>query len=135
MILIETSAWVEFIRDTNSAVCNLVDDILNDDAATCDAVWMEVLAGARNERHRHDMRRLLARTVTLATLPTDYEHAAFIYRSCRRHGETPRSLIDCLIAAVAIRMDAAVLHADRDFDMIAHHSSLQTIPPSRYQGN
>lgn len=130
MILIETSAWVEFLRGTGSAVHVRARALLDGDAATCDAVWMEVLAGARNERHRHDIRRLLARTVTLATLPIDYEHAAFIYRSCRRHGETPRSLIDCLIAAVAIRVDAAVLHADRDFDMIARHNPLHTISPN-----
>ena len=26
MILVDTSAWVEFLRDTGSPVCNLVDE-------------------------------------------------------------------------------------------------------------
>ena len=43
MILIDTSAWVEFLRDTGSAVCNRVDALLADEIATCHPVRMEVL--------------------------------------------------------------------------------------------
>ncbi len=46
MILIDTSAWVEFLRDTGSVVCNRVDSILDNEIATCHPVRMEVLAGA-----------------------------------------------------------------------------------------
>ena len=56
---------------------------------------------------------------------SDYEHAAEIQRICRSQGDTIRSLIDCLIAAVAIREDLPVLSADRDFEVIAKHTSLQ----------
>ena len=130
MILADTSAWVEFARDTGSAACNRLDDALDGEIAICDVVRMEVLAGAPGEQHLRDLHRLLARAVTLETLPSDYDAAALIYRSCRRHGETPRSLIDCLIAAIAIRGGAAILHADRDFSVIARHSTLQTVAPS-----
>ncbi|MDQ4070481.1 MAG: VapC toxin family PIN domain ribonuclease, partial [Actinomycetota bacterium] len=47
------------------------------------------------------------------------------YRTCRRNGETVRRLIDCLVAAVAIRVQASVLHADADFDVLARHTSLR----------
>ena len=130
MILADTSAWVEFLRDTGSVVCNRLHDSLDGGVAVCDAVRMEVLAGARNEQHLRDLRRLLARAETLETLPSDYDAAASIHRSCRRHGETPRSLIDCLIAAVAIRSGATVLHVDRDFGAIARHSTLRATAPS-----
>lgn len=126
MILIDTSAWVEFLRGTESSAHIQVRGLLDDEIATCDAVRMEVLAGARSERHRDDIGRLLARARTLETLPVDYDVAALTYRSCRRGGETPRSLIDCLIAAVAIRTGVALLHADRDFDAIVRHSRLET---------
>ena len=65
---------------------------------------MEILAGARDESHLHDLRGLLARATLLSTEPVDYEDAAASYRGCRRHGETVRRLIDCLIAATAIVM-------------------------------
>ena len=125
MILIDTSAWIEFLRDTGSPVCNRADALLAEDVAICDAVRMEVLAGARNEQHLHQLRRLLARATVLPTGPIDYDHAAAIYRQCRREGETVRKLIDCLIGAVAISADVAILHRDADFDVIARHTELR----------
>jgi len=125
VILIDTSAWIEFLRDTGSPVCNRVDVLLAEDVAICDAVRMEVLAGARNEQHLHQLRRLLARATVLPTGPIDYDHAAAIYRQCRREGETVRKLIDCLIGAVAISADVAILHRDADFDVLARHAELR----------
>ncbi|MBI2894733.1 MAG: PIN domain nuclease [Deltaproteobacteria bacterium] len=129
MILVDTSAWVEFLRDTGSAVCERVDHLVARRIATCDPVRMEVLAGARDEPHLNVLRRLLARASLLPTGPADYEAAAALYRTCRRNGETVRKLIDCLIAAVAIREDVPVLHADADFDVLARHTALRVDVP------
>ena len=48
-----------------------------------------------------------------------------LYRTCRRNGDTVRKLIDCLIAAVAMRAELPILHADVDFDAIARHTPLR----------
>ena len=125
MILIDTSAWIEFLRGTGSAACDHVGNLLGEEIAVCDAVRMEVLAGARDERHLNSLRRLLARAVAVPTEPTDYEEAAALYRLCRNRGETVRKLIDCLIAAIAIRADASVLHCDNDFNVLARHTPLR----------
>jgi predicted nucleic acid-binding protein len=85
---------------------------------------MEVLAGARDERHLRDLRGLLARARILPTRPADYEDAAALYRACRRRGETVRKLMDCLIAVHAIRENIPLLHADADFDVLARHTGL-----------
>ena len=58
------------------------------------------------------LRRLLARATVLPTDPIDYELAAALYRQCRGNGEAVRKLIDCLIAAVGIRGDTAILRCD-----------------------
>lgn len=125
MILIDTSAWVEFLRDTGSPACSRVEALLAGDIATCDMVRMEVFAGARDDLHIRRLRGLLARAATLPTTPADYEQAAALYRLCRLRGDTVRKLPDCLIAAVAIRADAAVLHKDTDFDILARHTELR----------
>lgn len=125
MILVDTSAWVEFLRNTGSTTCNRVDALLEDDVAVCDAIRMEVLAGARDERHLQALRRLLALAAVLPTEPAHYDDAAALYRACRQKGETVRKLIDCLIAAVAIRADTPVLHKDVDFDVLARHTDLR----------
>ena len=93
--------------------------------ATCDPVRMDVLAGARDERHVHELRRLLARGGSIPTVPTDDEDAATWYRTCRRNGDTVRRLVDCLIAAVAIRADVEMLHTDADLDALARHAPLR----------
>jgi predicted nucleic acid-binding protein len=129
LILIDTSAWVEFLRDTGSPACLRVDDLLSSEIAICDAIRMEVLAGARNEQHLQQLRRLLARGSVLPTEPVDYDAAAALYRTCRQQGQTVRKLIDCLIAAVVIRANVPILHADADFNTLARHTSLQVEAP------
>jgi predicted nucleic acid-binding protein len=131
VILVDTSAWIEFLRDTGSDVCAAVDRLLDADLAICDAVSMEILAGARNERHLIQLRGLLARATMLPTTPADYDAAASMYRSCRARGETVRKLVDCLIGAVAVRADAEILHADVGFEALARHTDVKLHPDSR----
>lgn len=130
MILIDTSAWIEFLRDTGSDACVEVDRLLAAEVAVCDPVRMEILAGARDEAHLRQLRGLLARATVLPTGSADYESAASLYRTCRRSGETVRKLMDCLIAAIAVRENVAVLHADIDFDVLARHTALSVHEPT-----
>lgn len=128
MILVDSSAWVEFLRATGSSVHLRVRSALQEgaDLASTDVVVMEILAGARDEADRDRLRRLLFGLEFLAVEgPGDYERAAELYRRCRSQGETPRKLTDCLIAAVAIRNDAELLCEDADFVAIARHTSLR----------
>ena len=131
MIVVDTSAWVEFLRDTGTPVCNTVDALLAADIAICDAISMEVLAGARDERHLGELRGLLARATLIPITSSDHDEAAGLYRICRSRGETVRKLIDCLIGAVAIRARASVLHSDADFAALARHTNLVAHPDSR----
>ena len=66
----------------------------------------------------------------LPTTPADYEAAASMHRACRTSGETVRKLIDCLIASVAVRAGAEILHADTDFVALARHTELRLHPDS-----
>ncbi|MGH8938304.1 MAG: type II toxin-antitoxin system VapC family toxin [Actinomycetes bacterium] len=127
MILADTSAWVEFLRETGSRANVHLRECLGDgELATTDVVLMEVLAGARDETHLRRLRRLQGACELLATEgPGDYEAAAGLYRSCRRGGETVRTLTDCLVAAVAVRHGVALLHADTDFHVLERHTALE----------
>ena len=125
MPLIDTSAWVEYLRDSNSATCNEVDRLLNFEPAICDPVRMELLAGARDEQHVAQLEKLLARATVIKTESIDYDNAAAIYRACRRLGLTIRTHVDCLIAAIAIRTRTELLHNDSDFDAIAKVTMLR----------
>lgn len=128
MILVDSSAWIEWLRATGSPVHKRLKRLLLEQrpVAVTDAVVLELLGGVRDEGPARDLRRLLLSFEQLPTRgPGDFEQAAAIARLCRRHGRTPRSRLDCLIAAVALRHDVEVLHRDRDFDLIARHTPLR----------
>ena len=96
--------------------------------AVTDLVIMEVLAGTTDARRVNELKRAVDYAHYLPQSPReDAEAAAALFRQCRVAGESPRQLTDCLVAAVAIRSDVAVLHRDRDFEVIARHSPLRAV--------
>lgn len=131
MILPDTSAWVEEIRHTGSTVDRTLESLLASDAdvAVTEPVIMELLAGARSKDElRATRKRMLAFPMLRVDNLVTFERAAVISRLCRAAGEPVRNTMDCLIAAVAIREGASILHADRDFDAIARHAGLRIEP-------
>jgi predicted nucleic acid-binding protein len=97
--------------------------------AVSEPILMEVLAGARSGRRVEDLRRLLT---SFGWVPfdavADFEGAASVYRNCRTAGVTPRGLIDCMIAAIAIRSGADLLAIDGDFVQMAAVVPLRLAP-------
>lgn len=128
MIIVDTSVWIEYLRKTGSPSHLQLRALIEEGhpIALSSPVLMELLAGATSDEKAARLRDMLA---SFHHLPVDdladFEHAADIQRVCRSHGDTVRSLIDCLIAAVAIREDLPVLSADRDFEVIAKHTALK----------
>lgn len=120
MLLIDTSVWVEFFRgNPPPGLRELLTDQLPE-VATTEPIVMEVLAGATDDRAVRQLETLVNGLVLLPVdAARDYHDAAAIYRAARRRGQTVRKLVDCLIAAVAIRRDATVIHRDRDFEVIS----------------
>jgi len=128
VILPDTSAWIEYLRATGTPAHLRLRRALSEGepVATTEPVVMEVLAGARDAMEQANLGRMLQRMELLpvAGLP-DYVSAADVYSTCRGAGETVRGLLDCLIAVVAMRTGASLLHADADFDAIARHTPLE----------
>ncbi len=92
---------------------------------------MELLAGAATAQELQAIRsRLLGFPMLRVGGLDTYERAAMVWRICRAAGEQLRNALDCVIAAVAMREDVSLLHADRDFEIIARHTPLQVEPVS-----
>jgi predicted nucleic acid-binding protein len=134
VILPDSSAWIEEFRETGSiadrTLCALLDARAS--IVITEPVAMELLAGARSLRQLRETRaRLLQFPMLRVGGLETYERASAVWRACRQAGEPVRNKVDCLIAAVAIREGASVLHQDRDFDVIARHTELQLEPVRR----
>ncbi len=126
MILADSSTWIEFLRQTNSPAHLALRSLVGgDELITTDVVVMEVLAGARGDEDEARLASLLGLATRIPVATVDWTLAARLQRLCRAQGIAVRRLNDCLIAAVAIRADATVLHRDRDFDALARHTPLR----------
>lgn len=126
MVLVDTSIWIEVFR--KGSRFQLESVVPADAIVTCLPVVQEVLQGFKEERAFALARdAMLSFPVVESPLRTEVIlEAAQLYRAARRAGITIRSGVDCLIAACAIRHHLTVLHRDRDFDLLARISSLES---------
>ena len=120
-VLVDSSAWIEFLNGHASPERDAVRTLIegDDDVCTCGVVVAEVLQGIRSERSRREVEDLFGQ-MTLLEAPglAPYVRAASLYRSLRRRGVTVRSTIDCLVAVLAEEHGCALLARDRDLSAI-----------------
>jgi predicted nucleic acid-binding protein len=126
VVLVDTSVWIEVFRKPSRF--QLESALETEEIVTCLPVVQEVLQGFRDERAFALARdAMLSFPIVESPLRTDVVlEAASLYRAARRAGLTVRSGVECLIAACALRNGLAVLHHDRDFDLLARVVSLET---------
>jgi predicted nucleic acid-binding protein len=122
VILVDTSAWIDHLRAADTPVARSLRTLIEDDAdlAITEPIAMELLAGADTPLRVDAIEKLTNGLPVLGVEPQlDFRQAAAVFLAVRRSGRTIRSLVDCLIAAVALRSDMPILHKDADFDAIA----------------
>lgn len=121
MVLVDTSVWIDFFKQKETLHVARLEQILEDeeDVFTTGIIVQELLSGIKRKREREavlaDFRRFLLITPMLET----HIQAAEIFDGCLKGGYTIRKPVDCLIAALAMEHDLAVLENDRDFGFIA----------------
>jgi hypothetical protein len=114
MILIDTSAWIEFFRGRDP-VASVVDEALaSNDAALCGPVEAELRRGLANDRERGKVLPLLDACHILAQPEQLWTEAGDLGFALRRRGVSPKT-IDLLIATYALTHSATILTTDRDF--------------------
>jgi hypothetical protein len=131
VILIDTSALIEFLNRTGSPADVTLERLISDNAqvALADIVLTEVLQGIRDDReHRAIQVSLSAFPCLSLSSRQSYLAAADLYRACRKRGFTVRRTVDLLIAQTALEHDAELLHNDRDFDVLAEVCGLKIHP-------
>jgi len=119
MYLVDTSVWIDFLRGRTGSHVDFLDGLLDNPLAAglCDAIYLEILQGARDSESFERLRLYFGTQRFYAFFDTrqSHERAAGLYVECRRQGITVRSTLDCLIAQCAIEHDLILLHHDRDY--------------------
>ena len=122
-MIVDTSAWIEFLRGTGSRADLALRQAFNNSSAVWipEVVYREVLQGAGSVQHFIQLQTALDELAHYVS-PDSFElarSASLLYARCRWQGITIRSPNDCLIAACAIEAEVPLLQADRDFLTLA----------------
>lgn len=116
--LVDTSAWVEYLRAGQNVVAENVESlVLSDDAAWCDMVLLELWNGARGSAEKRKLAELSAVILRLDTTAKVWELSHRLAACCRDKGQTIPAT-DILVAACATYHSVELEHKDNHFDII-----------------
>lgn len=114
MILIDTSAWVDFFRSRNPAA-DLVENYLDSNqVAICGPIQLELIRGIRSSSEKEKVLSLLSGCHRLPQPSHLWEEAGEIGRKVRIRGATIKSM-DLLIATYALAHSVPLFTLDKDF--------------------
>lgn len=128
MIVVDTSVWIDVLNDRTTPQASHAVDLISDGqpVALTDVIFTEILQGFRDDADAARVEEhLRAFPILRLQALDDHAYAAELHRTARRAGVTVRKTLDCVIAAACIRADAPILHADRDFDLLASCTPLR----------
>ena len=129
MVIVDTSAWIEYLGGGVPAVVNKVDLCLDQDLVGIgDLIYCEVIQGIRSPRERREVSGLLLSLPQFDMVGfTMAEKSASNYRLLRSKGITVRKTIDVLIGTFCAVHGLQIIHHDFDFDLMAKHIGLDVI--------
>jgi predicted nucleic acid-binding protein len=120
VILIDTSVWIEVLRDKSGRIVNVFRERIGEEIiAFSRFTQLELLQGAKNEQEWQQLDSYLSTQYYFETTEDTWRDAARIYFELRKSGITINSPIDCCIAQLAIEAQLLLLHRDKDFEKIA----------------
>lgn len=128
MILVDTPVWIEFLRSTDDPSAIELKTLISAGASLhiTEPIIMELLAGTDTPIRESKITQLTnGLPLTPIEPAVDYRAAAQLFVAARQVGHPLRSLNDCLIAAIAVRTGATLLHRDRDFEFLAKVTTLR----------
>jgi predicted nucleic acid-binding protein len=129
MIVVDTSVWVDYLRDIPSPEAILLDDLFDRERLIVgDLILCEVLSGVPGDAVARRTESLL-REFRVERMVDDAlaVEAARHFRALRRQGITIRKTMDLLIGSWCIRHRHRLLHRDRDFDAMERHLGLDVL--------
>lgn len=128
MILIDTSAFIEFLNKTGSPFDKEIEYLISndEDLAIADITITEILQGIKEDKEFNEIKKsLMAFPVCSLKGVDSFIAAAELFRKCRKKGLTVRSTVDLLIAQIVLENNLILLHNDNDFENIARLNGIK----------
>jgi len=117
-VLVDSSAWIAFLRGDRDAVQRIDPLLAEDRAATTPMIVAEVTSGARTRALFDELTTRFAALPSLAEPARAWPRIAELRFTLARRG-VQAHLVDLAIALAAADAHHALLTRDRDFEVIA----------------
>ena len=129
MTIVDSTVWVDFFNGKNTGETNLLASLLvKNQLAIGDLILAEVLQGFRNPKDHEQAAFHLSHLPCFDMVGKALAiKSAANYRLLRSKGITLRKTIHMLIATCCMEQGHPLLHADRDFDLLAAHLPLHVL--------
>ena len=124
MVIVDTSAWIEYLGGGVPAIVDKVDLCLGQDLVGIgDLIYCEVMQGIRSPRERRTVSTLLLSLPQFEMVGFSLaDKSAANYRLLRSRGITVRKTIDVMIGTFCAEHGLQLLHNDSDFDLFSHYA-------------
>lgn len=122
-VLVDTSVWIDYLRNRPEAVRRLEPLLLDSRVATCGPVYAEVLSGAVDASDYDGLAAGFSALTWLDAPESAWREVAELRFRLARRG-TQAHLADLLIAVTALSTRHSLLTRDKDFTRIARVTSL-----------
>ena len=128
MVIVDTSAWIEFFRNSASPVVHDVDVCLERNLVGIgDLIYCELIQGIKLKNERERVSSLLLSLPQYDMVGFRIaEKAADNYRLLQSKGLTISKTIDVIIGTFCSENGFTLIHNDRDFDAMASAIKLRT---------
>lgn len=118
MKLIDTSSWVEYLRNRDSEAGDSVEVlVLSGDAAWCDLTLVELWLGVRGTREKRELAEMENEIARVPVNAEVWQLAKRLALRCREKGWTV-PISDLVIAACAVAHHLDLEHCDQHFEEI-----------------
>ena len=118
MKLVDTSCWIEYLRERGSAIGDSVETlILAGEAAWCDMTLVELWHGVRGAKEKKTLAEMETE-IELIPVNRDVWQAASTLALCARERGFTIPASDIIIAACATTHGLELEHCDKHFDVL-----------------
>ncbi len=118
MKLVDTSSWVEYLRDHNSEAGDAVEVlVLSGEAGWCDITLVELWHGVRGAREKRELAEMESEIERIPVDAAAWRLACKLALRCREKGITV-PISDIVTAACAVTHKLELEHCDKHFEDI-----------------
>jgi predicted nucleic acid-binding protein len=118
MKLVDTSSWVEYLRERESEAGDSVEVlVLSGEAAWCDITLVELWHGVRGAKEKRELAEMENEVERIPVDAAVWRLASKLALRCREKGVTV-PISDIIIAACAVAHGLELAHCDKHFDQL-----------------